>query len=1412
MKSKIVTLLLAGACTLSARADFNPVPLTPGSFTADVIVESNATRSVSDYTTLTMDQGTNNYSWVWMEQGVDPDRPTVGLPTAGSTFAAVQDAAHSFKMPATYTGNCAIALTTNGIPNATLTVSTPVAATAISILNAGGGASTIDYTIHYQGGGTQSGQLSVIDWHNLTPVNYAWVCNGRFNTDNGQTGETWTGKPRMFYSDISLTDTVNPVVSIDFHTTSTSRVVIFGLSTSTDNVNYAPVTISGFNRDVVVEAAVQTSGSLYKCNVIMDNGVTNITGNTWYEVGFNTGTPSSGIPLHGSNVSGGTPLHTFTMPPTYIGNDVLYLGNYVGYTSGTLTLTTPTAYTRLSFLDAAGNGPLVSSVTVHFADSSTETYSISILDWFNNTPFYTSNGRFNPQTLGFSNVGDATPNPRLLTNDIALVNNTSPVTSIDFSYTSGGGRAMIFAVAGQTTVGGAFSPAIVTGFNADGIIEASVARYPHPLYTATTASMDGGTNNTGTTWYERGYYHYMPNAGLPAAGSIIDSLAQPDHHYKMPTNYAANNCIFVDVAHTNANITFASPQTYSALSFLSCTANGSVTNQAIMQYADGTSETNTFISRDWFDQTPVAFYGYGRVNLDTRTLQSDQGRTATPNPRLYEAQFALGNTGSAVTNVILKYLNPTNSNGRAYVFAVSATAGAVPPIIASASVSPNAPAYEGTNLIFNAIITGGTAPITYQWQKLVGASYVNVVNGGNISGATTTNMTITGAVASDVASYRLVASNITGPVNSGIVTVSRLISPLADMTTPGDPVTLVAGNPSGGAEGVVSAIDNTIQKYLNFDGDSAAPFVGPVGVTVKTAAKGNTIVSVLRLYTANDAEGRDPADYLLEGSLDGVTYTTISSGPLALPAGRNTTATDALNPLTQNMQEVHFTNAAGYNYYKFSVNNVKDNANSTSMQIAEMELLGVVNPNPPPTFTISPTDVTANEGTTATFTSLATGPAPLTYQWYDVTAGDPGVLLGGQTSPNLSLPNVTLAQNGNRYRVVATNPNGSVTNPSPASLGAQLTVVSGPVFISQDLQGPYVFYAGRTAQLAIGVGGSSPYYQWQSNGVNLVNGGRISGANSNILTISNIQVGDANAYQVFTSNTVSAPLTSSVANVFITTAPNFHTNGIGCWQFVNGGAGPGSYFVGDNVLRMTDGANNEQRAAWFKYPMNIDGFKASFFYQDTLTGGADGFAFVIQNSAQGTNAIGGGGGGMSYFGMTNSVAVMFNIYNSSGIAFSTNGNNGTFAPTAPIGLTNGDLIKIDLGYAGSILTVTLSNTVSAATFTTNYTVGSLAKAVGTNVAFVGITAATGGVAANQEMSNFQYIPVPIASAQSGGGSVNLTWPAAVGGYGIQSRTNLITDPWSDVSVPISQVGGNNQATIPATNGASFYQLKLVPSL
>ncbi len=469
-------------------------------------------------------------------------------------------------------------------------------------------------------------------------------------------------------------------------------------------------------------------------------------------------------------------------------------------------------------------------------------------------------------------------------------------------------------MSGQVSTGGSFTPLAVSGFNRDMVVEnvSLVTKYTQParLNGYTTVSMDGGTNNRGNTWYERGYYALFPNSGLPPAGSSITSLNLPDHYYQMPASYAANNAIYVDAAHPVANVTPVTPARYSALSFLSATAHGNVTNQCVMQYSDGTSETNKLTSLDWFNNNPYAYRALGRVDLNNQTVNEDPGRNGT-NPRLYEAQFALNAApGVTLTNILLTFLGAPDPDARMVVLAVSGTAGAVAPIIRDQPVGFTT--MEGSNVVLAITMGGGTLPFSYQWQVGTNGVFVNVANGGNLSGANSTVLTFTSVGWTNAASYRFIARGPSLSTTSAVAMIT-VLSGLPDVTQPGDSIAVY--QPNGGrvppaAEGVEHALDNLTSKYFNC-GTGTTPFGGPVGLEV-TPAIGGTIVSVLRFYTANDSTQRDPADYLLEGSRDGgVTYTTIALGALVLPDGRNAAGL-ALNPFTLPMQEVRITNTRGY--------------------------------------------------------------------------------------------------------------------------------------------------------------------------------------------------------------------------------------------------------------------------------------------------------------------------------------------------------------------------------------------------------------------------------------------------------------------------------------------------------------------
>jgi len=77
---------------------------------------------------------------------------------------------------------------------------------------------------------------------------------------------------------------------------------------------------------------------------------------------------------------------------------------------------------------------------------------------------------------------------------------------------------------------------------------------------------------------------------------------------------------------------------------------------------------------------------------------------------------------------------------------------------------------------------------------------------------------------------------------------------------------------------------------------------------------------------------------------------------------------------------------------------------------------------------------------------------------------------------------------------------------------------------------------GQTATFTVAsTGHPQRTYQWRKGGVNVVNGGRISGATSPTLSITNLQASDAGAYDVVISTTACGSVTSTPATLTVGT-------------------------------------------------------------------------------------------------------------------------------------------------------------------------------------------------------------------------------------------------------------------------------------
>ena len=211
-------------------------------------------------------------------------------------------------------------------------------------------------------------------------------------------------------------------------------------------------------------------------------------------------------------------------------------------------------------------------------------------------------------------------------------------------------------------------------------------------------------------------------------------------------------------------------------------------------------------------------------------------------------------------------------------------------------------------------------------------------------------------------------------------------------------------------------------------------------------------------------------------------------------------------------------------------------------------------------------------------------------------------------------------------------------------------------------------------------------------------------------------------------------------------------------SFPNGFAGAtGFQFVGGSAivgsaLQVSDGKNNENRAIWYPTQVNVQGFATDFEFQ--ITGdqnAADGFTFGIQNT--GTSAVGGIGGALGYQGIASSVAVKFDLFSNNGEGVNSTGfyTNGA-APTVPaldltssgVNLHSGDVMHAFLTYDGATLALTLTDTVTGASFNAKQAID-IPSVVKGNTAYVGFTAGTGGTVAIQNILNWVFTPASVTA-------------------------------------------------------------------
>ena len=387
-------------------------------------------------------------------------------------------------------------------------------------------------------------------------------------------------------------------------------------------------------------------------------------------------------------------------------------------------------------------------------------------------------------------------------------------------------------------------------------------------------------------------------------------------------------------------------------------------------------------------------------------------------------------------------------------------------------------------------VASGTGPITYAWFK----------NGTLLPAQTTASLVLTGLTLNDAGTYSVVVTGACGSVtNAATLTVNTSVSatPLISQTNcPGSTASFSTVASSTGPityawfkNGTLLPTQTTASLVLtgltlNDAGTYSVVVTGACGsVTNAATLTVNTSVSATPLISQTNCPGSTASFSTVASGTGPITYAWFKNGTL-LPG--QTTASLVLTGLTLNdagTYSVVVSGACG------SVTNAATLTVNTSVSATPL---------------ISQTNC---PGTTASFSTVASGTGPITYAWFKN-----GTLLPGQTTASLVLTGLTLSDAGT-YTVVVTGACGSVTN--AATLTVNSTTTASPM--ADQVRAP-----GETVVFTTTASGTGPFtYVWKKNG------SVISGQTGNSLTLTNLAYASAGLYTVEVSGACNTAIQSA---------------------------------------------------------------------------------------------------------------------------------------------------------------------------------------------------------------------------------------------------------------------------------------------
>lgn len=377
----------------------------------------------------------------------------------------------------------------------------------------------------------------------------------------------------------------------------------------------------------------------------------------------------------------------------------------------------------------------------------------------------------------------------------------------------------------------------------------------------------------------------------------------------------------------------------------------------------------------------------------------------------------------------------------------------------------------GGSISFSVTATG-SGTLTYQWLK----------NGLALSGSTGSTLTLSNTQAASAGTYACVISNTLNGTTATTTSASAILTlnlPPTITTQPASNQTVAQGGTatlsvsatgSGslsyqwtkGGTAITGATSNTL-TFPTLQASDAATYACAITNTLNGTTSTTTSASaVITVNTPPTFTTQPVSKTIAEGGSVSFTVVANGSGNLSYQWLKGGTALGGATTPSLNIGNLQVSDAAAYScLVTNTLNGTVTSATSASGVLSVVDLS-----------ITTPSNQTANEGSTATFSVVAStisGSAP-TYQWQRN-----GTNLGGATSATLSLPAITPASSNGSYTCVAsTSLNGvSVSVTTPAVTLAVVPMPVTPVVTINDAivtvgkvgytattqdQGPYAHY------------------------------------------------------------------------------------------------------------------------------------------------------------------------------------------------------------------------------------------------------------------------------------------------------------------------------------------------------------------